>query len=78
MSNFEDNPSVNHKPIEIVKTQLHYINTELNQLKKDIHNLHVIQSQICNIVRRMEERRIEKDKKNKEELKKLQSGWGFF
>lgn len=77
MSNFEDNPSVSHKPIEIVKTQLHYINTELNQLKKDIHKLHVIQSQICNIVRRMEERRIEKDKKNKEELKKLQSGWWF-
>lgn len=77
MSNFDDNPSVSHKPIEVVKTQLHYIQTELNQLKKDIHNIHVIQSQICNIVRRIEERRLEEDKKNKERIKEIQKGWWF-
>lgn len=78
MSNFEDNPSVSHKPIDVVKTQLHYIQSELNELKKDIHNIHVVQGEICSIIRRMEKRRLEEEKKNKEKIKEIQKGWGFF
>ena len=78
MSNFEDNPSVSHKPIDVVKTQLHIIQSELNQLKKDIHNIHIIQGQVITILRKIEERNLDKERIDREEKKKIQSGWGIF
>ena len=50
----------------------------MNQLKRDVHNIHVVQNEIIKILRKMEEIRIEKENKNKEEVKKLQTGWGLF
>ena len=50
MSNFEDNPSVSHKPIDVVKTQLHIIQSEVQELKNDIHKLHTINKSILKVL----------------------------
>jgi conjugal transfer/entry exclusion protein len=78
MSNFEDNPSVSHKPIDVVKTQLHIIQSEVQELKNDIHKLHTINKSILKVLEQMERRRIDKERDDKVEKKKIQSGWGFF
>lgn len=78
MSNFEDNPSVSHKPIDVVKTQLHIIQSEVQELKNDIHKLHTINKSILKVLEQMERRRIDKERDDKEEKKKIQSGWGIF
>tara|TARA_B100000676_G_C17631555_1_gene606882 strand:- start:144 stop:386 length:243 start_codon:yes stop_codon:yes gene_type:complete len=78
MSNFNDNPSVNNnKPIDIVKTQLHIIQAELQELKNDFHKLNSINQSILKVLEKMERRRIDEERKEKEEKEKISSGWWY-
>jgi hypothetical protein len=66
------------KPIDVVKTQLHYIVADMDKISKYITE---IREDIIYIKDHLKNQKIKEEKDKQKELiekKKLQEGWGLF